>query len=274
MSFEAPATSTAMEDLQTRVTLLNEDVRTLQAGTSGPTATGDVRALEADVRRLRAEMGADRVTVGLRVFPLRLAVQDFVVACNASGCGHLFLDAVSALELMVSSGSNREELITYELQAQRTRYSSEMAATYAQSFKLELPIIFGKVETGSSSKMLPALDTYEKWNSGRGIKDLMTRINDEVDRLAVNCGSRIEEVFGEPSMGEPMMIAQQLLRDSVTFVKNLSAFIMTFYSVLSTSSSAAPKECWELVSMSYASCFRRFRRRGNSPRIMPVTRRI
>ena len=92
---------------------------------------------------------------------------DWVKSQLPSGSYHVFMDMNTLSDALGSSHLSDKEFFDERYHAQKGRFENESAARVAASFDRELPTIFGKIETSTStttSSPLPVVKSYVAFN--------------------------------------------------------------------------------------------------------------
>lgn len=137
-----------------------------------------------------------------------------------------FVDACSLLALAAGKGSTVESVLKFEESSKKLAFDHAGAAIVAISFDLQLPSVFGKIDgEGESHRVLPAIKTYDQWDSQDGdigVRYLITRgCNSVLDDLTNN--------FEFNLTGDAHMVASAMLNESYHFINSLVTWINSSY---------------------------------------------
>ena len=176
-------------------------------------------------------------------------VEDFIRKDLETYSKGFFFDAVSLLEIVHGNlGKSGAEIIESEYHAKRSDYGSDLEAKYAASFKsVTLPSIFGAEVAGSSHAFaLPGIKTFAAWDPQDGLHDgEKQRILNGIENQVGSLTASFENIY--PAGSKLAAISNQLLSDSVLFIRTLCSFMTEFYTEMSRSSSSGDVGNWSLT---------------------------
>jgi molybdenum-dependent DNA-binding transcriptional regulator ModE len=221
--------------------------RALQSQVSQLLATVGKQGLE--LTQLQGRVGQVQVEIQGVVFQSVLDVEKFIFNDYKEYSKGLFFDAVSLLQIVHGNmGKSGEEIIESEYHAKRSNYSSDLDAKYSASFKsVVLPTIFGAASAGvTHACALPAVKTFSAFDPQDGLSDgekqkILNGIENQVGSLV----SAFENIY--PAGSKLAAISNQLLGDSVLFIKNMLTFMTEFYTEMCRTSASGEAGNWGLT---------------------------
>eukprot|EP00978_Attheya_sp_CCMP212_P014305 scaffold36375_cov35-Attheya_sp.AAC.1 len=121
------------------------------------------------------------------------------------------------------------------------------AATFAASFALELPEIFGK-ETSSNQhrddRELPAIPTHKEWDGGTGHSGAKNVIVKSLNKNVKNIRRHMNRYFS----GDSKIVADTMLTDSQAFLSELCNWVSRHHYELLTRTASDEGTVWKLVA--------------------------
>ena len=121
---------------------------------------------------LKSEMESIRARVGSKLHTVNGKTSNSEKDCElwARKVGlknfDYFVDCNSMLELIQNPSATPDQIMKTEYHAGRNHYTLSVAASIAASLKMEIPSIFGRSQNPADARKLPALRSYEDWESG------------------------------------------------------------------------------------------------------------
>jgi molybdenum-dependent DNA-binding transcriptional regulator ModE len=166
-----------------------------------------------ELTQLQGRVGQVQVEIQGVVFQSVLDVEKFIFNDYKEYSKGLFFDAVSLLQIVHGNmGKSGEEIIESEYHAKRSNYSSDLDAKYSASFK---------------SVVLP------------------TKILNGIENQVGSLVSAFENIY--PAGSKLAAISNQLLGDSVLFIKNMLTFMTEFYTEMCRTSASGEAGNWGLT---------------------------
>jgi hypothetical protein len=158
-----------------------------------------------------------------------------------------FYDAVSLLTILTHSGATIHEEMTMDKNAKSGSFLNKEAATFAASFALELPEIFGK-ETSTNQhrddRELPAVRSHVEWDSGTGHSGAKNTIMKALAKNVKTIRRHMSRYFS----GDAQMVAETMLTESQAFLTELCNWISRHHFELVTRTESDASTVWSLVA--------------------------
>jgi len=223
------------------------DFASLKEQVSQLSKTVNVQNLE--LKRLRGRVGQTQVEIQGEIFQSVGDVEDFIMLSYPQYKKGLYFDAVSLLQIVHGNmGKSGEEVIESEYHARRSNYGSDLEAKYSASFKsVILPTVFGSATSGViQSCALPAMKNFLAWVPQDGLSDgEKQKILNGIENQVGSMTAAFENIY--PAGSKLASISNQLLGDSVLFIKQMSTFMTEFYTELCRTSSSGETGNWSLT---------------------------
>ena len=202
-----------------------------------------------ELKQLRGRVGQSQVEIQGEVFQSVGDVEDFIKGAYPEYTKGLYFDAVSLLQIVHGNmGKSGEEVIESEYHAKRSNYGSDLEAKYSASFKsVVLPTVFGSSTIGATHACaLPGVKNFTTWDPQDGLSDgekqkILNGIENQVGAMT----AAFENIY--PAGSKLAAISNQLLGDSVLFIKNMCTFMTEFYTEFCRTSSSGEAGNWGLA---------------------------
>ena len=216
----------------------------------------EVQDLKLQLKQLAARIPSNSVLkLGGLVFQSREDVLMFVETKMPSNGYYYFHDAVTLLESLSGSFSEKKEILNEYYQSMKVGVNAQEARHLA-SFRTTLPYVFGHEKDGvphTSKHAIPAVKSFREWNpfdqdSGvmnfiiKGIHDLKFQIPQDINN----------ELAGE-EFAEARRLALDMHSYSHFFIGEMCTWVTGFVQELSLQSSE--EEAWTLASQCLKSVF-------------------
>jgi hypothetical protein len=182
--------------------------------------------------------------LGGQNFQPRSEVMLFVEKKVPSNTFSAFHDLVTLLESLTGPYSTWKDVLAEWYQSNKVGIT-EPEASHVAPFKLTLPTMFGNIKEGtpSSSKcFLPAIMTFNNWNSFSNIWGVKTYIMNGLDDLKVQIQQDIYNIFPDDSDYEARLLAQDMHTNSQAFAAEMCGWMDTLYQELRSTSEATEDE--------------------------------
>ena len=224
---------------------------------------GLVSSIESQIIDLKSSISQEVVVLGGVKFESLRQTTQWVRANLPSGAYHLFHDTPTLLDAFDGSHLSTKDFLDETYHAARGgHFDNASEARASASFARELPPIFGKVasstSTSSSSTIhpLPSMKAYVDFNSTDiGIKQT---IIDEMDNVVDSITSDVSACLHSSPVA--LMLANTLLVQSKSIVDSLLTWIESFYQELKMGSHSSPKDAWLLVCSCVRAYFKTLRK--------------
>ena len=212
-------------------------------------AVDDFKTLSAQVDGLRSRIGHKPYTVAGITFNSVKDCEEWVRKVGIKTFEYFF-DWNSLLELIMSPNTDYNAIMLAKYTAKKNAYSSPTAAVIAASLKMEVPTIFGRNTTVTDTKKLPALKSYEDWESGDMSQGLCARIDEQMRVTKQAMTTTIRDNLGSSDWApnEATMLCVHLLDNAVNFSSGFTQFVSRYYNEMLHASQAGSEETWNLVS--------------------------
>jgi hypothetical protein len=200
------------------------------------------------LKAVREELMDDRVEISTINFVSEAQSHSWMYAhCKPATSFYRFFDAVSLLTVLTHSGASISEELTLDKNARSGSYSNKEAATFAASFALELPEIFGK-ETAANQhrddRELPAIPSHKEWDSGTGHSGAKNTIIKSMTKNVKTIRRQMVRYFS----GDAQLVAETMLTDSQAFLTELCNWISRHQLELITRTESDEATVWKLVA--------------------------
>jgi hypothetical protein len=195
------------------------------APAAGPTIAefgalqGQLTALQVQISLMKAQMGSERVDVGLLSFGSLREASSFLATHQAIKDYSLFVCPISLMAVSSHGlGSLMDELKFDDYSSKRGQDSTQ--AVFELSFRNELPQIFGQLPQSGvarNSRAVPALPTYGDWDTGLGLNGTRHVL---AHNLAHTWSGLMEMM--KLLAPEPHQLALDMLSTSLSFLSAMS----------------------------------------------------
>jgi hypothetical protein len=236
--------------------------------------TTEVKVLKEEVSKLKEEMGDQPIAMGGIAFRSKSVLQSWLVLNVSAPAEELlvkrndayicFPDATALLALAYLEIGGEADL-AHEAAVRKAGYVSAEEAAFQDSYKSNLPKVFGKTTgVGGSrgdTRVLPGVKTNAEFESGLGFQSykvtLSTAVRDKANRLK----SKAKEDLS----AEGFMVASACILHAESFITQLLQWMSTTYTALcKQSGTSASKDNWLYVSHAVRSiCLSLYNKRSS-----------
>jgi hypothetical protein len=208
----------------------------------------EIQELKDQLQAVREELMDDRVEISTIAFVSEVQSHAWMYAnCVPSNTFYRLYDAVSLLTILTHSGASINDELTLDKNARSGSFMNKEAATFAASFALELPEIFGK-ETSSNQhrddRELPAIPTHKEWDGGTGHSGAKNVIVKSLNKNVKNIRRHMNRYFS----GDAKIVADTMLTDSQAFLSELCNWVSRHHYELLTRTASDEGTVWKLVA--------------------------
>jgi hypothetical protein len=208
----------------------------------------EIRELKDQLQAVREELMDDRVEISTIAFVSEVQSHSWMYAnCVPADTFYRYYDAVSLLTILTHSGVTISEEMTMDKNAKSGSFVNKEAATFAASFALELPEIFGKetsINQHRDDRELPAIRTHSEWDSGTGHSGAKNTIMKALSKNVKSIRRHMNRYFS----GDAQMVAETMLTDSQAFLTELCNWISRHHFELITRTESDAATVWSLVA--------------------------
>ncbi len=210
----------------------------------------NLATLQAKIWLLESRLLSDlKGRLGGELFQSRVDVLLFVEKNVPSNAFYLYHDAVTLLESLSSSYVERKDVLQEWYQS--TKFGVKKAAAHHMaSFRLTLPMVFGRIKEGrpgSGKHHLPAVKTFKECYTFDGISGIKSYISQGMEDLKYQLRQDIDQTFGSEALSKARLLAMEMHELAQNFVMELSTWMDSFYQELIYTSEATEDEAWEVV---------------------------
>jgi cell division protein FtsB len=208
----------------------------------------EIHELKDQLQAVREELMDDIVEISTIAFVSEVQSHSWMYAnCVPADTFHRYYDAVSLLTILTHSGVTISKEMTMDKNAKSGSFVNKEAATFAASFALELPEIFGK-ETVTNQhrddRELPAIRTHSEWDSGTGHSGAKNTIMKALSKNVKSIRRHMNRYFS----GDAQMVAETMLTDSQAFLTELCNWVSRHHFELITRTESDAATVWSLVA--------------------------
>eukprot|EP00978_Attheya_sp_CCMP212_P038959 scaffold198227_cov75-Attheya_sp.AAC.6 len=207
----------------------------------------EIKELKDQLQAVREELMDNRVEISTVSFVSEVQSRSQMYAnCTPMNSFYRFYDAVSLLTILTHSGVTISEEMTMDKNAKSGSFLSKEAATFAASFALELPEIFGKETTTNQhrdDRELPAIRSHDEWDSGTGHSGAKNTIMKALAKNVKTIRRHMSRYFS----GDAQMVAETMLTESQAFLTELCNWVSRHHFELVTRTESDASTVWSLV---------------------------
>jgi hypothetical protein len=166
--------------------------------------------------------------LGGKLYQSKNDVELFVASSMPSNAFHHFHDAVTILESLSSSFTERKDVLAEMYQSAKVGVSAQEAKHIA-SFKTTLPYVFGaKSENATSKHKLPGVKSFDEWTVFDQDSGVMNFILKSMEDFKIQA---LEDINAELDMGtypDANKLASEMYMASHYFICQMCTFITEF----------------------------------------------
>ena len=212
-------------------------------------------------KELQACIGQDVMEIGGVKFESLPQTITWVNSQLSSESYHVFMDMNTLLDALGSSHLSDKDSIDERYHAQKGRFENESAARVVASFGRELPTIFVKMETSTStttSSPLPAVKSYAALNAPETHSGVKQRTLNEINNSFNSITSDISSCLS----GRPvaLMVANTFLLNSKAAIDSMLTWMESFPQELKAGGQSDASEAWFLVCSCIRGYFKELRK--------------
>ena len=207
-----------------------------------------VRALEHAIKSLEKRIVGDGIRLGRFLFQSQEDLRIWITAHLANHRFGLFLDGVSIFDLLAQAHTDSQDNMAHLYNSQKNGFETVYESRVISSMQNLFPNLFGKSNADGmdTSKMLPAIQTSDKWNSN-GVTGLQLQVERELPNVDLQFRNAIAATFEDSP--EAKDLALELLYRSKKFALDLCNFIQRDHDFW-RHKGYSKTESWELTCLS------------------------
>jgi hypothetical protein len=158
------------------------------AAPSGGVTVASLKLLEDQIKGLEEQLQDKAVPIGVTTFNSQSFTKAWLAAnAGAPGAYIYFMDAHSMLNLAMEDASSNAEVLFSQQSATKSGYGTSEEALVGSSFKIELPVIFGRDSAtnrmSADSRVLPAMKVPDSWDPEDGYNGGRHRFEREIKEV-------------------------------------------------------------------------------------------
>ena len=216
----------------------------------------EIQDLKGELRKVSARVPiTGMLKLGGLSFQSREDVLVFVESKMPSNGYYFFHDAVTLLESLSGSFSEKKEVLNEYYQSQKVGVNAGEARHLA-SFRTTLPYVFGHEKDGvphTSKHALPAVKSFKEWNPFDQDSGVMNFILQGIHDLKFQIPQDINNELGGEEFAEARRLALDMHSYSHFFVGEMCTWVTGFVQELTLQ--ATEDEAWTLASQCLKSIF-------------------
>lgn len=249
-----------LDMLKLRLEQCENTIRSTSNTRGGPSLGGqlerEIQVLKGEMKNLSARMPITGIQkLGGLTFRSREDVLSFVETKMPSNGYYYFHDAVTLLESLSGSFSEKKEVLNEYYQSQKVGVNASEARHLA-SFRTTLPYVFGHEKDGvphTSKHALPAVKTFREWNPFDQDSGVMNFILQGIHDLKFQIPQDISNELCGDEYAEARRLAIDMHSYSHFFIGEMCTWVTGFVQELTIQSTE--EEAWTLASQCLKSVF-------------------
>jgi hypothetical protein len=166
---------------------------------------------------------------------------------GAPGAYIYFMDAHSMLNLAMEDASSNAEVLLFQQSATKSGYSTSGEALVGSSFKIELPVIFGRDlatnRMSADSRVLPAMKSPDSWDPQDGYTGGIHRFEREIKEVKAT----MLRGAANHMQGIGLLVAIECICTTFLFLDRLDKWISSRFRDL-VERGGSREHCWRLIS--------------------------
>jgi hypothetical protein len=207
-----------------------------------------LKLLEDRIKDLEERLQDKAVTIGVTTFNSQKFTKAWLAAnAGAPGAYIYFMDAHSMLNLAMEDASSNAEVLLFQQSATKSGYGTSEEALVGSSFKIELPVIFGRDwdanRMSADSRVLPAMKVPDSWDPEDGYNGGRHRFEREIKEVKAT----MLRGAANHMQGIGLLAAIKCISTTYAFLDRLAKWISSQFRDL-VGRGGSKEDCWRLIS--------------------------
>lgn len=219
----------------------------------------DIKALQEQLRLVQGQLVSESVEVKSMLFSSLHALPAWVGYPQYQRYPHLFVDLMSFLSLSDNIKMDEASAAGTRVIQVKVGDSTPEYTAYLASYQMEVPTILGKgsnPNTTHTDRTLPAVPTFETWDTGLGRDGVYDRLMEMIDEGESTLARQISIYL----TGEAEQLAQSLLAQAHKFWMTNATWLTKTHNELLARRKGDKKGAWILMTHSERAVLKVVRR--------------